>query len=372
MVKIMETIIDNTNKNFNTINLILVGEEGVGKSSLINTLIKENKAPISDMHTKTWKLSKYKIKINNLYLNFFDIPGIEGKYTDEIIAAEIKGHHFDIIICCLDGTRIRPNGMVRKSIAFIKKYIPNVPVLFVVTKENIIPSIETTRINEVKSSVRENANHEFRHFGLVSTGNHIPFTKTHPFWAELITCIPDFEETIVNNFNKYHNNDEYIRDEVQEYITCNYKTIPEIERKINTKEQHLKNMKLVFGIFAYLYVTLCTIVLLTGTECYEFHIAQLIAMIYIMFLVLLKIIIWAYSTNYFALFPVHVEEVETNNGLFTGTINFVSKDKYYTRLQGILKIDGTVYNLNINKETCCMFELCDNNFFDKYAAIADV
>jgi GTPase SAR1 family protein len=368
----METVFENTNKNFNTINFILVGEEGVGKSSLINTLIKEDKAPISDMHTKTWKLSKYSVKINNLYLNFFDIPGIEGKYADEIIAAELKGLFFDIIICCLDGTRIRPNGMVRKSIAFIRKYIPNVPVLFVVTKENIILENQINRINEVKNSVRENANHYFRHFGLVSVGNYIPFTKTHPFWGELITCIPDFEETIIDNFNKYQFDENHVSDEIQEYITHNYKTISEIELKMKTKEQHIKNMRLIFGIFAYLYVTLCTVVLITGIECYEFHIAQFLALIYIMFLVLLKIIIWSYSTNYFGLFPIYVEEVETNSGLFTGTINFVSKDKYYTKLDGIVSIDGTVYNINTNNSVCCMFELCDNKFFDKYAAVADV
>lgn len=368
----METIINNTNKIFNTINFVLVGEEGVGKSSLINTLIKELKAPISDMHSKTWRLTKYNININNLHLNFFDIPGIEGKYSDEVIAAELKGHYFDVILCCLDGTRIRPSGMVRKSIAFIKKHIPNVPVLFVVTKENIIPANEINRINEIKSSVRENANHDFRHFGLVSVGNYIPFTKKHSFWKELVTCIPDFEETIIDNFHKYQNDGDIVCDEVQEYITHNYKTIPEFERKFRTKERYLKNMRLVFGIFAYLYVTLCTFVLVTGIECYEFHIAQSIAIIYIILLLILKVIIWAYSTNYYGLFPVYVEEIETDNGSFTGTINFVSKDKYYTRLDGIITIDRTVYNINTDKTTCCIFELCDNNFFDKYAAIADV
>ena len=112
--------------------------------------------------------------------------------------------------------------------------------------------------------------------------------------------------------------------------------------------------------------------ILSGLECYKIHIAQFIALLFVMFLVLLKVIIWVYSTNYFGIFPINVEEVETNNGLFTGTINFVSKDKYYTRLNGIITIDNTVYNLNINNSTCCMFELCDNKFFDKYAAVADV
>ena len=89
-------------------------------------------------------------------------------------------------------------------------------------------------------------------------------------------------------------------------------------------------------------------------------------------MVLLKTIIWIYSTNYFGLFPVNVEDVITENGVFTSTINFVSKDKYYIRLDGIVTIDNSVYNLNINNGVCCMFELCDNKFFDKYSAVTDV
>lgn len=324
------------------------------------------------MHTKTWKLTKYNVYVNDLSLNFFDIPGIEGKYSDEVIAEELKGHYFDLIICCLDGTRIRPSGMVRKSIAFIKKYVPNVPVLFAVTKENIIPQNEYNRINEVKSSVRENANHHFKHFGLVSVGNYIPFVKSHIFWQEMITCIPEFEQIIINNFNKYHTDENSICNDIQEYITNNYKNIPEIEQKIKTKEHHIKNMKLVFGIVAYLYVTLCTITLITNVECDFFRVAQVAAILFVMFLILLKIIIWIYSTNYYGLFPVNVENIETENGNFTGTINFVSKDKYYTKLNGIVTIDNSVYNLNMDNNICCMFELCDNKFFDKYSAVANV
>jgi len=61
-------------------NIIFVGEEGVGKSSLVNIILEENRAPISDMHTKTWKMTRYSLKISDLHLNLFDIPGIEGKY----------------------------------------------------------------------------------------------------------------------------------------------------------------------------------------------------------------------------------------------------------------------------------------------------
>lgn len=367
----MDIVFENVSNYDKHINILFAGEEGVGKSSLINTILKENKAPISDMHTKTWQLTRYSINVNELVLNLFDIPGIEGKYSDETIAAELKGYRFDIIVCCLDGTRIRPNGMVRKSISFIKKYLSNTPVLFVVTKENKL-LLETNRINEVKSSVRENANHHFKHFGLVSVGNNLPFIKTHTFWQELITCIPQFEQVITINFMKYQKEEDNILMNLQEYITINYKSIPEIEQKLRIKEHRIKNMKLVFGFFAYLYVILCTITLVSSVTCDFFHIAQACAVFFILVLVVLKIVIWIYSTNNYGIFPISIDDLETDTGIFSGIINYVSKDKFYTRLNGIISLNNSVYCVNLNNQTCCAFELCDYKFFNKYSQIMNV
>lgn len=353
------------------LNILLVGEEGVGKSSLVNTLIKEEKAPVSNMHTKTWKLTKYSIDVCELTFNFYDIPGIEGKYSDEAIAAELEHKCFDIILCALDGTRIRPSGMVRKSIAFIKRYVPDVPVLFVVTKENIIPKHELGRINEVMSSIRENANSQFRYFGMVSVGNKIPFSKTDSFWKEFITCLPEHEQTIANNFGAYEKDEATICDQVQKYITNDYKAIPEIAQKIQEKEFVLKNMRLIFGIIAYLYVTLCTVVLISGLECTYFYAAQLVALSFVSGLIFLKAIIWLYSTNYYGIFPLSVENVDTKWGHFTGRIQFVSKDKYYTRFSGIVTVGDSTYDLNVNNGSSCMFEICDSKYFSKYSEVVN-
>jgi small GTP-binding protein len=367
----MDIVFENVPEYDKHINILFAGEEGVGKSSLINTILKKNKAPVSDMHTKTWQLTRYSINVNELVLNLFDIPGIEGKYSDETIGEELKGYRFDIIVCCLDGTRIRPNGMVRKSISFIKKYLSNIPVLFVVTKENTL-LLETNRINEVKSSVRENANQHFKHFGLASVGDNLPFIRTHTFWQEMITCIPQFEKVVTINFMKYEKDEDNILMNLQEYITINYKSIPEIEQRLRVKEYIIKNMKLVFGFFSYLYVILCTITLVSGVTCDFFHIAQACAIFFILVLVVLKIVIWMYSTNKYGIFPISIDNLETDTGIFSGIINYVSKDKFYTRLNGIITLNNSVHTVNLNNETCCAFELCDHKFFNKYSEIMNV
>lgn len=354
------------------LNLLFCGEEGTGKSSMINFILKKHKASISEMHTKTWKLTKYTVNVNQLVLNLYDMPGIEGKYSDEVIARELQGYKFDIIICCLDGTRIRPSGMIRKSCNFIFRYVPNTPVLFTITKENLLFQTEINRINEIKSSVREIANPLFKHFGLISVGNSIPFTKSHPFWTELITCLPEMENVIVQNFNNYQMDEDSIYQSVQEYITDNYKTIPIVEQKIRIKEYRIKNLKLIFGIFAYLYVILCTVTIISNVTCEFFHMAQAIAISFIAVLILLKIVIWMYSTNKYGIFPINVEDLETNVGKFTGVINYVSSDKFYTRLSGTVTFEGSVYTVDLHNETCCVFEFCDHNYFNKYSEVVNV
>ena len=87
---------------------------------------------------------------------------------------------------------------------------------------------------------------------------------------------------------------------------------------------------------------------------------------------MLKFIFWVYSTNYYGLFPVFVENVDTGKGEFIGTINFVSKNKYYTRLNGIFVVDNTTYSINNTNKSCCAFELCNDKYFEKYADVVDV
>lgn len=353
-------------------NFVFIGEEGVGKSSLINFLLQEERAAISDMHTKTWKTTCYSIEVNDLIFNYYDIPGIEGKFPDESIAEDFKDKKFDLIICCLDGTRIRPSGMVRKSIMFINKFLPNIPVLFAVTKENLVPSNEKFKINEIKSSVRENANALFKHFGLVSIGNDVTYSKHNKFWKELITCLPDIESDINENFNQHQKSEKELSEHVQEFFTSNYKEIPEISQRLISKDFRIKNLKLLFGFIAYLYVGLCTVVVLFSADCYEYDIAQVVAIFFVGLLCLLKIVIWGYSTNYYGLFPVFVENINTGKGEFTGTIKFVSKNKYYTRLDGIFVVCNTTYSIDSDNSNCFMFELCNDKYFEKYADVINV
>lgn len=340
-------------------NIIFIGEEGVGKSSLINTILDENRAPISDMHTQTWKMTKYSLKINDLLLNLFDIPGIEGRFSDEQIVEEIKNRYYDLIICCLDGTRIRPSSMVKKSINFIKKYIPNVPILFAITKDNLVQ--KKSRIGDIKSYVRENANSQFRHFGLVSIGNKVEFSKNSEFWKEIVTCVPEFEDFLFNNFKKYNDDKEKMEDEVLDHITNNYEMIPEINKKLKSKREFMNNFGLVLDIWLYLFVAYCVVIILCDVAyLYYFKVLTFVLTI---ILILQKIFYFYCSSNHFRLFPVNVENVVTENWTFDGIIYYVpaSGNKNYTKLRGMATTNDTKYNIENYNKNYGIFECCDTS-----------
>jgi len=276
----------------------------------------------------------------------------------EEIVGEFKNRYYDVIICCLDGTRIRPGGMVKKSISFIKKYIPNVPVIFVITKENLVPKAEKSRIGDIKSSVRENANNQFRHFGLVSVGNTIEFSRDNDFWKEIVTCVPEIEGLLFDNFTKYNLDKERIKDDVLDHITCNYQMIPEISKKLKSKAAFMSKLGLVLDIWLYLFLAYCVVIILCNVAyLYYFRVLTLALTL---ILILQKIFYFFCSSNYVGLFPIDVENVLSENWTFSGRIYYVSNNKNYTRLVGLVATNDTKYNITNSNENWCVFECCNN------------
>ncbi len=138
-------------------------------------------------------------------------------------------------------------------------------------------------------------------------------------------------------------------DELVEYITNNYKTFPEIKDKIYVKSENIKKMNFMFEIVLYLYVAACIIGLLIVIHHDDFNFILLIVTIsYATLLSVLLLIKMLYQTNHFGIFPVYVEEIEIFSGKFAGTIFFVSDNKSYVKLEGILETSNMSYYLNIN------------------------
>lgn len=82
----VKSIIDKLNKTindfnkvsylYNGLNVVIVGKPNVGKSSLLNSLIKKNKAIVSDIKGTTRDLVTESINLEGLLLNFIDTAGI--------------------------------------------------------------------------------------------------------------------------------------------------------------------------------------------------------------------------------------------------------------------------------------------------------
>lgn len=92
-----------------------------------------------------------------IIINYNDIPGFVGQYSDQLSSNGIKGEKSIFIICCLDALRIIPESMILNSIEFIDKYLPNI----LVTKDNLNYSSKNSRFRRSD------------HFDLVFVGNDI-------------------------------------------------------------------------------------------------------------------------------------------------------------------------------------------------------
>ena len=110
--EIDKTIEDSKNAKIlkNGINTVIVGKPNVGKSSLLNALIKENKAIVTSIPGTTRDIVEATINLNNVTLNLIDTAGIR-ETTDivEQIGVEKSKEMLnkaDLVLFVLDGSRI--------------------------------------------------------------------------------------------------------------------------------------------------------------------------------------------------------------------------------------------------------------------------
>ena len=103
------------------VNLAIVGNTNVGKSSLLNTLLDEEKAIVTDIEGTTRDVIEETLVIGNLVLNVSDTAGIRD--TDDVVEAigvskSLKAiEDTDIIIYLIDTTR----GVGDKDIELLNK-----------------------------------------------------------------------------------------------------------------------------------------------------------------------------------------------------------------------------------------------------------
>lgn len=133
------------------VNLAIVGNTNVGKSSLLNTLLNEEKAIVTDIEGTTRDVIEETLVIGNLVLNVSDTAGI--RETEDVVEAigvskSLKAiEDTDMIIYLIDITR----GVDSKDIELLDK-IKGLGKPYIVGLNKI--DISREKLNEIKEQLK--------------------------------------------------------------------------------------------------------------------------------------------------------------------------------------------------------------------------
>ena len=110
--------LDNIIKNYNNgkiikegINTVILGKPNVGKSSLLNTLLNEDRAIVTDIAGTTRDTIKESINLNGITLNIIDTAGIRDEKNIDTVEkigidkAKLEANSADLIILVLDNSK---------------------------------------------------------------------------------------------------------------------------------------------------------------------------------------------------------------------------------------------------------------------------
>lgn len=146
----------------NGIPVAIVGQPNVGKSTLLNALLNEQRAIVSDIAGTTRDTIEDEISIGGIGFRFIDTAGIrETKDTIEGLGIKKtfeKIEQAQVIIFLLDSTAIvtQENGIANLQIEIgkIKNKYPQKALLVVANKADMIPSKEKTLLKERLDSLQ--------------------------------------------------------------------------------------------------------------------------------------------------------------------------------------------------------------------------
>ena len=138
----------------NGINTSIIGKPNVGKSSLLNTLLQEDKAIVTNIAGTTRDIVEGQISINGILLNMIDTAGI--RETEDII--EAKGvekslkimEESDLILFMLNNNE----ELSKESLDLIKK-ISNKKYLILINKIDLEKKLDVKDFNTDKDKIIE-------------------------------------------------------------------------------------------------------------------------------------------------------------------------------------------------------------------------
>ena len=139
----------------NGINTVIVGKPNVGKSSLLNTFLNEQKAIVTDIPGTTRDIVEAQIQLKNVTLNLIDTAGIR-KTADVVEKIGVEKsldaiNKADLIIFLLDGS-----NKFTKEDEEILSYLKDKTYIMVVNKADLEQKINLQGHDFVLISTKEN------------------------------------------------------------------------------------------------------------------------------------------------------------------------------------------------------------------------
>lgn len=137
----------------NGVPVAIIGETNAGKSTLLNVLLNEEKAIVSDIHGTTRDVIEDTINIGGVTFRFIDTAGIRDT-TDTIETLGIertfhKLHEAEIVLWVIDSTDA--NNQIRKLSPRIFPLIENKHLIFVINKADLISNDKREGLQSVLS-----------------------------------------------------------------------------------------------------------------------------------------------------------------------------------------------------------------------------
>lgn len=136
----------------NGIPIAIIGEPNVGKSTLLNSLLNEEKAIVSDIAGTTRDAIEDELIINGVAFRFIDTAGI--RETDNIVEnigikkTYEKAEHAQLIINLIDANNLFENtDQFNSQIKTIKERFPNKRVVTIANKIDLLTESEKEKIS---------------------------------------------------------------------------------------------------------------------------------------------------------------------------------------------------------------------------------
>ncbi|NND88196.1 MAG: tRNA uridine-5-carboxymethylaminomethyl(34) synthesis GTPase MnmE [Flavobacteriaceae bacterium] len=143
----------------NGIPVAIVGEPNVGKSTLLNVLLNEERAIVSDIAGTTRDTIEDEIVLGGIAFRFIDTAGIR-ETTDTIEGLGIKKtfekiKDSQVVILLFDGSsmKLRSLTSIKLEIEKIKNQYPQKPVLVVINKVDRVTEDQKEKVNKILPEV---------------------------------------------------------------------------------------------------------------------------------------------------------------------------------------------------------------------------